>query len=159
MKKNNLWNRLFHAKEVEANKHLICILQEELNNLEDYYCAVDKAQDLLECIDVHKRIWIEGVQPAILAPSEWGVFRTQSIPTMTNHQVWLGGIYGLNTYAVAYWEQYRDEPYGPNGFGIDEKTSLYGMILTQYKRILRQGIHAYKDESINKIAELKKAGY
>ena len=151
MKKNNMWNRLFHSKEVKANTQRyktctqLCMESPALLN------QIEQAQTLDRLIELHKRAFKLGFQRN-LGPG--AMFRCESIENMTNHQVFLGGIYGLNTFAAAYWEQYVDEPYGVNGFGIREDYPLYKMILNQYKNHLIANIKFIANTSASEISVL-----
>lgn len=58
---------------------------------------------------------------------------------MTPDQIYLGGIWGLFTHSIPFWEE---DKYGCNGFGIDENLSLYEMIVDQYRKLLSSNIRA-----------------
>lgn len=59
---------------------------------------------------------------------------------MKPEEIFLGGIWGLFTHAIPFWEERKSKPYGCNGFGIDPEISLYSIILDQYKNLLISNI-------------------
>lgn len=71
---------------------------------------------------------------------------------MTPCEVFLGGIYGLNTNPIPFWEARKNDKYGCNGFGVDENDSLYEIVLNQYKDLLTFTIkHMLKVADMNYI--------
>lgn len=156
MKKNNFWNCLFHKNEVIANQNQYELYKKLFKTANDYIIAIKNTKDLITLLNLHKDIYGSGFTKN-LGPG--AMFRCSDIATMTPHQVFLGGIWGLNTNAIPFWEQYVDEPYGVNGFGIDENTSLYGMILNQYKNHLISNITAMYHIALKEIPEYESRGY
>lgn len=75
---------------------------------------------------LHKRIWRKGFRNANLGPDKYGMFRTKDINFMTINEVYIGGIYGLNTLTIAR----KEEPY-------DSTQTCYA-----YKRLLKSNIIA-----------------
>lgn len=53
---------------------------------------------------------------------------------MVPGEVYLGNISGLNTHAIPYWEEHKEEKYN------DFKT-VYDIVLSQYKQLLRSNIN------------------
>lgn len=136
MRTNNLWNRIFFKEEVRKNMK-DAVLQHTLSkNGARIINAVEKCDSLEELLSIHKEAWIIGFQNENLGPDKYGMFRTESIPTMKPEEVFLGGIWGLFTHAIPFWEERKSQPYGCNGFGINPEASLYDIILYQYKRLL-----------------------
>ena len=136
MRKNNFWNRIFFKEEVRKNMK-DAVLQHTLSkNGARIINAVEKYDSLEELLSIHKEAWIVGFQNGNLGPDKYGMFRTESIPTMKPEEVFLGGIWGLFTHAIPFWEERKSQPYGYNSFGIDPKISLYDIILNQYKPLL-----------------------
>lgn len=156
MKKNNFWNRIFHKNEVIANQNQYELYKKQFKTANDYVIALKNTKDLITLFNIHKDAYGFGFTKN-LGPGT--MFRCSDIATMTPHQVFLGGIWGLNTNAIPYWEQYVDEPYGVNGFGINENTSLYGMILNQYKNHLISNITAMYHIALKEIPEYESRGY
>lgn len=59
---------------------------------------------------------------------------------MTINEVYIGGIYGLNTLTIAQWEDCKEEPY-------DSEQTCYSIILCAYKRLLKSNIIALADNA------------
>ena len=70
---------------------------------------------------------------------------------MTPDQIYLGGIWGLFTHSIPFWEEDKEDKYGCNGFGIDENLSLYEMIVDQYRKLLTSVLCSTKQETITLI--------
>lgn len=159
MRKNNLFNRLFHKAEINANKDFFKTQNFICNNVDNVLKDLDRRNTLIEIFLLHKRIWIQGFRNENIGPCQYGIFRTQSIEDMKPEDVHLGGRWGLITENIPYWEKCHDEKYGANGFGIDPEISLYGMILDQYKNHLRSNIVAIAKKANQLVSEYKKLGY
>lgn len=69
-------------------------------------------------MNIHKDAWGSGFQNENSGPYPYGVFRTSNIPEMTITEVYLGGIYGLNTNSISFWEEHKNDKYGCNGLGV-----------------------------------------
>lgn len=158
MKKNNLFNKVIFNKEVKNNQKAIKECAEMVQNAAVFDVQIINCKDLENLIEIHREAYKAGFTEN-LGPNMYGMFRCHSIHTMNMHNVFLGGIYGLNTYAAAFWEQYIDEPFGENGFGIKEDYPLYTIILNQYKRHLQSNIRCMGVKAGMKAKELMKAGY
>lgn len=158
MKKNNFINRIFHKKEVALNKEQLSKDIQLVEFSDEFIKSLVKANDLITLMNIHKDAYSSGFTKN-LEPSEYGMFRCKSISEMNSHQVFLGGIYGLTTNSIAFWEQYKDEPYGVNGFGIDENYSLYKIILDQYRNHLKRNIGAMVNIAKKEIKEYELCGY
>lgn len=156
MKKNNFWNHIFHKNEVKANQKQYELYKEQYNTAQEFIVAIKHTKDLKTLVCLHKDVYGSGFTKN-LGPG--AMFRCSDIATMTPHQVFLGGFWGLNTNAIPFWEQYVDEPYGVNGFGIDENQSLYEMILNQYKNHLISNITAMYHIALKEIPEYESRGY
>lgn len=159
MRKNTWWNRIFHKSEIRDN--FLCYQQykKQYKLGPEFFEALNKASDLPHLLAIHKDAWGSGFQNKNLGPDQFGMFRTTDILTMNEHQVYLGGIYGLDTAAIAYWEMYRDEPFGSNGFGISEDANLYQIIVEQYKRHLYSNFKAIWDEAATNLTHYEVRGY
>ena len=59
--------------------------------------------------DLHKQMWAEGIRHANIGPNEFGIFRTDDIPTMKPSEVFLGNVYGLWTAPLNEWFGTKDE--------------------------------------------------
>ena len=159
MRRNNMWNRIFHNKEIkkniaECNKFLTWN-----NQGQQFLDAIGKAISLYRVLDIHRDAWGTGFQNSNIGPCAYGMFRTKDILKMTAEEVYLGGIWGLCTYNLPFWEKHKDDKYGCNGFGIDENTSLYELILNQYKNILTSNIEAMMQQAKAELHLYAQAGY
>lgn len=140
--RETLFNRLFHCRQVREQRKLY----EEGRRLRDAAPSIVKALqegDTLEkLLSLHKTLWGSGFRNYNLGPCADGMFRTKDILGMTVDEVYLGNIYGLWTFNIREWEKHKGEPVGANGFGLDEKYSLYQIILNQYKNVLLSNVRA-----------------
>ena len=159
MRRNNMWNRIFHNKEIKKN---IAEYNKYLNwskHGQAFIDVIKKADSLYTLLAIHKDAWGTGFQNENIGPCEYGMFRTKDISKMTAEEVYLGGIWGLFTYNIPFWEKRKDDKYGYNGFGIDENISLYKIILDQYKNILTSNIKAMMQQAKAELHLYAQAGY
>ena len=128
--------RAERIQKCEELNHLICKCDEALNNL-------SKCKTLLNIL---KKAWRDGVRNANIGPCSYGMYRTEDVGNMSPSEVYLGGIYGLSTKNINFWESMGyDEPYGANGFGIDPELKLLGnIIVPQYRSQLESNFKAIK---------------
>jgi hypothetical protein len=140
MKKNNIWNRLFHNTEIKENKKKMSIYVKQRESGQSFINAIKDCDSLITLMHIHKDAWGNGFQNKNIGPDIYGIFRTSDILTMIPDEVYLGGIYGLNTMTISFWEEHKNDKYGCNGFGIDANYSLYKIILDQYKNLLLSNI-------------------
>lgn len=140
MKRNNIWNRLFHKTEIKENKKKMSIYVKQRESGQSFINAIKNCDSLITLMYIHKDAWGNGFQNKNIGPDPYGIFRTSDILTMIPDEVLLGGIYGLNTDPIPFWELHKNEKYGYNGFGIDKNYSLYKIILDQYKNLLLSNI-------------------
>lgn len=89
MRKNNLWNRIFFKEEVRKNKEDAELQLTLSKNGARIINAIEKCDSLYELMDIHKEAWIVGFQNVNLGPDKYGMFRTNSIPTMKPEEVFL----------------------------------------------------------------------
>lgn len=158
MKENNLFNKVIFNKEVKNNQKVIKECAEMVFNAAAFVEQITNCKDLRNLMDIHIEAYKAGFKEN-LGPDMNGMFRCNSIITMTPSNVYLGGIYGLNTYAIPFWEQCIDEHFGVNGFGIKEDYPLYTIILNQYKNHLLSNIRYKGIKAGEKVKELLNAGY
>lgn len=159
MKRYNMWNRIFHKKELEAN---LCNLKKYTiwsKRSQEFINAIKAADSLNTLLAIHKDAWKTGFQNESIGPCLYGIFRTKDILTMTPEQVYLGGIYGLNTNSIPFWEACKNELYGANGFGLNEKRRVYDMVLDQYKTVLTSNIEYMSQLGKAELHLYKQAGY
>jgi len=150
MRKNNLWNKIFHKRELneqEAQYKKALVIR-------DFYPEIMerlKCSDLIMLLYIHKEAWAKGYRNVDLGPSKY--FRTNNILEMSPDDVFLGDIYGLWTKTISYWETCRQDLYGSNGFGLDPNLKIYDMICGQYRGILRSNFTKIKEEACSYIME------
>lgn len=159
MRKNNLWNRLFHKADVILADNQYKIYKHHATKAKGYIEKVKSMDDLESLFLFHKKLWREGFQSLTLKPTLYGMFRCDDILSMQTNQVFLGGIWGLNTGNIPFWESRREELYGENGFGIKEDTSVYAIVVAQYRNALINGISACYYEAQAKIPVYEIRGY
>lgn len=159
MRKNNIWNRLFHKAEVQKNMKQMSIYTTQCLEGQRFLDAIQDCKSLITLIDIHKSIWEAGFQNENIGPCPYGIFRTLDIPSMTPEQVYLGGIWGLFTHPISFWEQHKEDKYGGNGFGIDENLSLYEIIVDQYRKLLSSNIRAMFNKARCSYPSYKISGY
>lgn len=140
MKRNNIWNRLFHNSEIRNNKEQMSIYVKQCELGQSFINTIKDCDSLINLMYIHKDAWNNGFQNKNIAPCLYGIFRTSNILTMVPCEVFLGGIYGLNTNPIPFWEAHKNDKYGCNGFGIDKNDSLYEIVLNQYKNLLLSNI-------------------
>ena len=159
MKKNNFWNRLFFSSKIRDNKREMSLYTKQCNEGQRVIDALNKSNNLSTLMNIHKDAWETGFQNENIGPCPYGIFRTSDIPTMTPDEVYLGGIWGLLTKPIPFWEEHKDEPYGCNGFGIDKNNSLYAMIVNQYKSLLLSNIKVIYHNAQKEYNIFKQYGY
>ena len=152
MKKYNIWNRIFHKRELNKNVVDYKFQQSLVNSYECWLTKIGNVNTLSECMILHKRIWRKGCRNANLGPDRYGMFRTDDINSMTIDEVYIGGIYGLNTLTIAQWEEHKEVPY-------DSEQTCYDIILYAYKRLLKSNIIALADNAKLLVAEYQQNNY
>lgn len=89
MKKYNIWNKIFHKKELNKNVADYKLQQGLVNSYECWLTKIGNANTLSECMILHKRIWRKGFRNANLGPDKYGMFRTKDINLMTINEVYI----------------------------------------------------------------------
>ena len=140
MRKNNIWNRLFHKAEVQENQKKMSIYIKQRETGQSLINAIKDCDSLITLMHIHKNAWSNGFQNNNIGPNPYGMFRTSDILTMVPCEVFLGGIYGINTKPISFWEAHKNDKYGCNGFGIDADDFLYDVVLEQYRYLLLSNI-------------------
>lgn len=159
MRKNNIWNKIFHRKEVQNNIEQMYICMKVISEENNFLNKIDKCDSLSDLVNIHKDMWSIGFKNSNIGPCSYGMFRTKDIANMSSSEVYLGGVYGLNTYAIPYWEEHKEDTYGYNGFGMNPDHKLYTIVLEQYKRLLKGNIFNICAESKKLLKTLEKNGY
>lgn len=141
MKKYNIWNKIFHKRELNKNVADYKLQQGLVNSYECWFTKIGNANTLSECMILHKRIWRKGFRNANLGPDKYGMFRTKDINLMTINEVYIGG-----TRTIAQWEDSKEEP-------------SYDIVLCAYKRLLKSNIIALADNAKLLVAEYQQNNY
>lgn len=155
MRTNNLFNRIFHKKELAELKKQALIYKKQLEYGVQIIAAIHKCNSLIELVELHKLAWANEFKNENLAPQRYGIIRSNSIEELTPNQVFLGGIWGLNTYSIPFWEERKGHKYGCNGFGLDPNTDLYTLILNQYKSLIVSNVQALYAKAKNEYSKYK----
>ena len=155
--KANLWNRVFHKKKLQQQKKKYEELTSLVAKAEEFDRQIVNAKGLLPLLNIHKEMWTAGLQNSNIGPNEYGMFRTKDIATMKPEEVFLGNIYGLWTIPVTEWENQKNAIYGVNGFGINPGTTVYELVLYQYKDMLRSNLKVIAEEKKNRLEEYRKS--
>lgn len=128
-------------KDKKKKKNILSSLMKKEKNLIDFRNRLDSMHSLMDMINIHKDIYREFKFPA-LEVSPWGHFRASSVEELDANNVYLGGIYGLFTNTVAYWELNKNSKYGVNNFGVNPEVFNYTLIRDQYYMIMSNAINA-----------------
>ena len=67
----------------------------------------------------------------------------------------VGDIYGMWTFNIPYWEKQKDKPYGFNNWGIMPDTTVYQLVVNQYKNLLVSNIKAIRKENEELLKSLR----
>lgn len=132
--KDNLWNVLFHHKELRKQRSLYWESKALISNYPRIKKNIEDSVDLFQLLMMHKEAWVYGFRNDNLGPCEYGMFRTKSIPDMTSSEVYLGNINGLWTFTLKEWQNKR---------GSED----YNLIVFQYKNLLLSNIKAIERDA------------
>lgn len=155
MRTNNLFNRIFHKKELAELKKQALIYKQQIECGARLLDNILKCDSLTDLVELHKLAWANGYRNENLAPCSYGMIRTNSIETLTPNEVFLGGIWGLNTHSIPFWESHKGDAYGANGFGIDPTYDLYTMILNQYKGLVESNVQSLYNKAVKEYPKYK----
>lgn len=147
MIQNNIWNRLFHQKDLESQEEVYLEKQKLIGLGSETLQFIKFSKTLDELLNAHKIAWSRGYRNNNLGPCEWGMFRTRDILSMTVDEVFLGNIWGLSTHNIRFWNNHADEDMSCNGFGMDPNTKIYSLIMQQYRTLLRRNIERIIEEA------------
>ena len=153
MRTNNLFNRIFHKKELAELKKQALIYKKQLEYGVQIIAAIHKCDSLTKLVELHKLAWANEFKNENLAPQPYGMIRSNSIEELTPSQVFLGGIWGLNTYPIPFWEEHKGRKYGCNG--LDPNTDLYTLILNQYKGLIESNVQSLYQKAKNEYSKYK----
>ena len=139
MKKNTLFNRIFHSKEVKASKEKYELSKKLVGFGPETLQFINGATTLYDLLNAHKIAWSRGYQNKDLGPCEYGMFRTKDIANMTADEVFLGNIYGLWTFPLSKWAEHTPSPAGQD-YGYPKETTDIDLIMKQYRTLLRVNV-------------------
>ena len=141
IKKRNWWNRYFYSDVLKEQEMKYRRFKKMVAEFPELDVKIINAKTLMEIFYAHKDAWNIGFRNRNLAPCEWGMFRTESIPTMKPEEVYIGGIFGLNTHNIPEWDKMdKGALMGPNGFGLAKDTKVYDLIVDHYRTVLRKNL-------------------
>ena len=155
MRTNNLFNRIFHKKELAELKKQALIYKKQLEHGVQIIAAIHKCDSLTKLVELHKLAWANEFKNENLAPQRYGMIRSNSIEDLTPKDVFLGGIWGLNTRPIPFWEEYKGDKYGVNGFGLDPNTDLYTLVLNQYKSLIVANVQTLYIDAVKEYPNYK----
>lgn len=155
IRKENLWNRIFHRKQLKEQRQEQIRLWYVIDKATGAIAKLEKASSLRELLDIHKEMWKNGLRDKSISPNENGMFRTKNIVDMKAEEVFLGDIYGLWTFNIPKWEEKKDEAFGFNDYGLPEKTTIYELVMAQYRQRLVKSVDTIKEDASKKYREIK----
>lgn len=145
--KNNLFNRIFHRRKLKEYKEKRELAKTILFHADAILSGIKEAKTLERLLTLHKYAWSLGIRNVNIGPCLHGKFRTSSISTMTVDDVYLGGIFGLVTENIRFWNKFPNETMAGNCFGIPDETKIYDLLMNQYRKLLESNILAIKEEN------------
>lgn len=147
--RETLWNRIFHREEIKRQREEKHRQQHIINVAGDFIKTLEESKDLTTILRIHKDIWGSGLRNKNIGPNAYGRFRTKDITQMKAEEVFLGNIFGLFTYSIAVWEKNDSakQPFGANDYGIDPESTVYDVIVWQYRNHLISNVKAIRDEA------------
>ena len=155
MIKNNWFNRLFRCRHLRRQRQEAMRLLKIVDTCDQAAMNLQKCKNLRQCLALHQMLWRKGIRNDNLGPDRYGMFRTENIETMTPDEVYLGNVWGLWTFPIPQWEQYRQTPIGLNGWGFDPSTPIYDIIVDQYKLLLGTNIETIRKEAADTLRPFK----
>lgn len=142
----NLWNRIFHRKELREQQNQRILAQRYIDAADQFINELYECNELKGLLRIHRKLWFWGFRNKNLGPNEHGMFRTEDINNMKAEEVYLGDIYGLWTFNIPEWEKQKDKSYGFNNWGIKPETTVYQLVVNQYKNLLVSNIKTIRGE-------------
>ena len=74
MRKNNIWNRLFHKVEVQENVKQMSVYTKQCLEGQRFLDAIESCKSLYGIISIHKDAWVTGFQnESIWTLSLWNI--------------------------------------------------------------------------------------
>lgn len=158
VRKNNFINRIFYSSEINKNYVDYYKQKDLVENHKKVLQKVLNAANFEQLIIAHKYAYEKGYHEN-LGPDKYGMFRTSEIESMVPSEVFLGGIYGLYTKEIPFWEEHGSEKLGTNGWGINPERSLYDIVFEQYRLHLLRNIHWIAALATAQVQEYEIRGY
>ncbi len=155
VRRETLWNRIFHHKELREQETQRICAQRIIDTADQFLDDLQNCNELRGLIYIHRECWKAGFNNKNLSPNEHGMFRTKDIAEMKAEEVYLGDMYGLWTFNVPAWEKQKDKPYGINNWGIMPDTTVYQLVVNQYRKLLMLNIMSIKREKEKLLKVLK----
>lgn len=155
VKRENLWNRIFHKKELREQQKQRIFAQSIIDAAERFLDELNECNDLQGLLHIHRECWKAGFNNKNLGPNEYGMFRTKDISKMKAEEVYLGDIYGMWTFNIPEWEKQKNKPYGFNKWGIKPDTTVYQLVVNQYKNLLVTNIKHIRKENEELLKSLR----
>ena len=147
IRRENLWNRIFHKKELREQQTQRILAQCIINATDQFLDELNECNDLQGLLHIHRECWKAGFNNKNLGPNEYGMFRTKDIAKMKAEEVYLGDIYGMWAFNIPEWEKQKNKPYGFNNWGIKPETTVYQLVVNQYKSLLVSNVKAIRKEN------------
>ena len=151
----NLWNRIFHRKELREQQNQRILAQRYIDAADQFINELYECNELKGLLRIHRKLWFWGFRNKNLGPNEHGMFRTEDINNMKAEEVYLGDIYGLWTFNIPEWEKQKDKSYGFNNWGIKPETTVYQLVVNQYKNLLVSNIKTIRKENEELLKSLR----
>ena len=153
--RETLWNRLSRREEIRRQREEKHRQQHIIDVAGDFIKTLEESKDLTTILRIHKDIWGSGLRNKNIGPNTYGMFRTKDITQMKAEEVFLGNIFGLFTYSIAVWvkNDSATQPFGANDYGIDPESTVYDVIVWQYRNHLISNIKAIRNEAERYIKE------
>ena len=147
--KQNLWNRIFHKKQLQQQRQEMERLKRVINTADDFLQQLNICTDLQVMVHLHKDLWGSGIRNKNIGPCEYGMFRTKDILTMKPEEVFLGDIFGLWTFSIPIWEQQKENKFGESAvqWGLSPDITLYEVVCNQYRNLLVSNVTAIRKEA------------
>ncbi len=153
--KDNLFNRIFRRRKLQEQHDEKIRLESTVKKIDLYMPKVQECEDLTKMLYLHREMWKEGIRNAYIGPNKYGFFRCKDIAEMSPEEVFLGNIYGLWTKTIPEWEKVKDHKFGVNLYGIEADTTIYQLMLYQYRFVLTSNMKLIRQQAVDRLKELK----
>lgn len=154
--RESFWNKITKSSAIVQQQQEFVHQDRLIKHSETFLKRLADCKSLLGLLDIHKELWMEGYRNKNLGPNEFGMFRTEYIPTMTSDEVFLGNVFGLFTFSISEWEKDHTTLFGSNNYGISSNDTNYEVVLRQYKNLLKSNIESIVKDASDYIYEYRK---